>query len=629
MCRYGKKAKKKVEASGSNLISTAVPATGVAAALFGVLFLLTAGPLFAADPVDFSIEWVDSSSFPINKIYYSTFDADGNPSKALWVPDRVSVWENGVEHQSGGFEDGDHAPAYLSLIIDSSGSMENSLAEVLDAARKLIEQFDYNDRAEIVDFDSKVVPRRSFTDNKEEMRAALNEIDVGGGTALFDAVAAGFDHLKDKTGMKTVLVLSDGEDENSTQYTFDSLKSRLVSEGVRVFTVALGEGVDTGTMTEIAELSEGEFYHAESAEDVEGIYERVITYLHSLHRMWYSSSFGQFDGGSRRLEVASEETGTRQMAEYTAPEGEYWSHSILLDPEHSAAPVKISPDGEYVSQLQYRTLIDSSGKRLTRKRWQERYDGMMTEHFVAGWVHRAYGFLERYDPEAGTYERIEDAEIVDFDAGGNFHSDWVWRPKAISPNERYLVMCADPGDEFEYNYYFMVYDRENDRSLWERGLWKGEFDEPGPAAVANDGTAAVVQEANLYMVEPSGELRFSLIWRETGRYWHRMSMDGEGRYLLGRKTGNEKIWLYSGEGELLWERPSRSNDQAGFLSVSPNGEYLAYADREGPHVLRPDGTVLFELEGEKDLRYGNGIDVANNGAFVYSLGNRIYYRELE
>jgi len=55
----------------------------------------------AADVVDFSIEWVDSSSFPLNIVYYPTYDEGGNPAGLLWVRDRVSVWENGVEHQSG------------------------------------------------------------------------------------------------------------------------------------------------------------------------------------------------------------------------------------------------------------------------------------------------------------------------------------------------------------------------------------------------------------------------------------------------------------------------------------------------------------------------------------------------
>src|SRR6056297_2033004 len=586
----------------------------------------------AANPVDFSIEWVDASSFPITKIYYSTTDAEGRPSKALWVPDRVSVWENGVEHQSGSFEDGEHAPAYLSLIIDSSGSMENSLAEVLEAAGKLITQFDYQDRAEIIDFDSKVIARRSFTDNKDEMQAALQEIEVGGGTALYDAIAAAFDHLKPKQGMKTVLVLSDGEDENSTSYDFEALKQRLGSEGVRVFTVALGEGVDSATMTEIAELSAGSFYHAETADDVEGIYENVITYLHSLHRLWYSTSFGAFDGSRRELEVEHLDTDVRHSAAYTAPEDEYWSHTILLQRENGAAPVKISPDGEYVSQIQYQTLLNAEGRRLTRSYWEDRYDGMMTEHFVCSRTHRHYGLLERYDPDARSYEKVEDAEIVSESSGGEFHRDWDWQPKGISNNEQYLVMCADPGDEFEYDYYFMLYDRLNDRALWECGLYQGEFDEPGPVAIADDGTAAIVQEGNLYMLEPNGELRFELVWRNTGHYWSVMDMDAGGRYVIGRKVPDNGVWLYSGRGELLWEKDSRAHDRGGYVAVSPNGEYIAYADLQGPHICDPQGEVLFELENE-DLpnlpRLPNGIDVADTGAFVYSLGNRIYYRRLE
>lgn len=594
-----------------------------------ILFFFTPFALSGDELEDFTIEWVDSSRFPLNTIYYSTTDGNGNPSKALWAPDRVRVLENGVEHRPRGFEDGDHAPAFLSLIIDSSGSMENSLEEDLDAAGKLIEQFDYNDRAEIVDFDSQVVLRRSFTDNKGEMRTALEEITVGGGTALFDAVAAGFDHLKEKKGMKTVLVLSDGEDENSTAYTFDTLKTRLKDEGVRVFTVALGEGVDIETMRSIAEISGGSFYNAASAEDVEGIYHTVITYLHSLHRIWYSTAMGSFDGTVRRFTVVSEETGTKHSAEYTAPEDEYWSHTILLNRDHPAAPIKISPEGEYISQIQYKALLNSEGRRLMLRDWEEHYDGVMTENYVCSWIHRDYGLLERYDPERKVYRRIRDEEIVNENTSGNFHREWVWRPKAISPNEQYMVMCARAGDDFEYRYYFMLYHREEDRAVWERRFYKGDFDEPGPVMVGDNGTAAIIQDKNLYMVEADGELRFSLPWRETGRYWSSLSMDASGDLLLGRALGNEEVWLYSGEGELLWEKPSRSHDQGGFLGVSPNGKYLAYADLEGPHVLDAAGNVLFELEDRDLPPYPNGIDIADNGAFVYSLGNRFYYRELE
>lgn len=611
-----------------------------------VLSGLVAAPAAAQEITDISLEWTDSSDFPINIVYYSTFDTDGRPAGSMWVPDDVSVFEGGVEHRPGGFEDGEHAPAYVSVVIDSSGSMEGSLAEVLEAAELLIDRFDRQDRAEIIDFDSAVVARRAFTDNADEMRAALEEIEVGGGTALYDAVATGFDHLAPREGMKAVIVLSDGEDENSTAYTYDALKSRLASEGVRVFTIALGEGVDTTTMREIAELSGGTFHQAERAEDVGEIYTGIITYLHSLHRMWYSTSQGQFDGSSRRLRVEHHPSGAEATSSYRAPQAEYWSHAFDIR-EDNHDPVEISPDGDRAAFIQHMAVVTEEGERLTYHNWEELYGAEMTEHFICGHIHRAYGTLARYDSETGKIVLLEPRDVFEGaggangagggggadGVGGDFHSDWAWHPKGISPNERYILMAADPDAELEFDYYFMLLDRQEGQVMWERGLYAGEFDEPGPAAVSDTGLAAVVQEANLYLVESSGELRLSLPWPETGRRWERLAMSGDGGYVMGRDPTDDRVWAYRSDGTLLWERSSRAYDRGGFVSISPNGRYFAYADVDGPHILSPGGEVIFELTGaaaETAARVDapRSIDVADDGSFVYALGSRMFYREL-
>lgn len=599
--------------------------------LVGLALFLPAAAAPAQDIAEVSIEWVDTSSFPVNIIYYSTFDSGGQPAGPMWVPDEVSVFEGGVAHRPGDFEDGDHAPAYVSVIIDSSGSMEGSLEEVLEAARTLIEQFDSQDRAEIIDFDSGVVTRRPFTGNLGEMRAALNDIDVGGGTALYDAVATGFDHLAEQEGMKAVLVLSDGEDENSTAYTYDALKERLRTEGVRVFTIALGEGVDTATMSEIAELSGGSFYTAGDADEVDQIYTEVITYLHSLHRLWYSTSQGMFDGTERRLGLRHHPSAARARAGYQAPEARFWSHAFTLD-ERNHDPVEISPNGDYAAFIQHKAVLTETGRRLTYHDWEELYGAEMTGSFICGHTHRAYGSLIRYDPAAERVEELDAGGLLD-GAAGDFHAGWQWHPKGISPNDRYMVLAADPGDEFEYDYYFMLYDREADRVLWERGLYIGEFDEPGPVAVADTGRAAVVQEDNLYLVEPSGELGLELTWPETGRRWQRLAMSADGRLLMGREVTGDRVWAYDAGGALLWEKQSRAYERGGFVSISPNGRYFAFADREGPHILDAAGTVIFELsEAEMAaaarIEAPRSVDVANNGSFVYAIGSRMYYREL-
>jgi VWFA-related protein len=599
--------------------------------LFVILLALLPVNAAAQDIADVSVEWVDASEFPVNIVYYSTNDSAGQPAGAMWVPDQVSIYEGGVEHRPWSFEDDDHAPAHISVIIDSSGSMEGSLEEVLEAARMLIDQFDDQDRAEIVDFDSAVVTRRSFTDDPGAMRSALEEIEVGGGTALYDAVAIAFDHLAPREGMKAVLVLSDGEDENSTAYTYDALKGRLAGEGVRVFTIALGEGVDTTTMSEIAELSGGTFYRAAEVADVEDIYTEVITYLHSLHRMWYSTSQGMFDGSRRQIEVEHHPSGSAAVASYEAPRGEFWSHALDIRRDNHD-PVEISPDGRYAAFIQHRAVVTADGRRLTYHDWEDLYGAELTSNFLCGYLHRAYGELFRYEPGRGRIAEADIGAMLD-GAAGEFHAEWAWHPKAISPGERYVVMAADPGDEFDYDYYFMLFDRTEDRVLWERGLYIGEFDEPGPAAAADTGRAAVVQEDNLYIVEPSGEVSLSLTWPDTGKRWQRLAMSGDGAYVMGRNRTGGSVWAYRADGTLLWEKRSQAYEHGGFVSISPNGRYFAYADRLGPHILNAGGSIIFELTGTateaaERIDAPRSVDVANDGSFVYALGSRMYYRQL-
>lgn len=91
--------------------------------------------------------------------------------------------------------------------------------------------------------------------------------------------------------------------------------------------------------------------------------------------------------------------------------------------------------------------------------------------------------------------------------------------------------------------------------------------------------------------------------------------------------------MYSAEGNLLWENDSESNEKAGFVSVSPNGKYYGYADKKGPHICDTQGDILYELSGDENFELGAedsgcGVDIANDGTFVYTIGSRMYYRRL-
>jgi hypothetical protein len=96
------------------------------------LFVLPATMLFAADPADFSIEWVDSSSFPINKITYlhslhrmwysSSFGrATGNEKVWLYSGEGKLLWkmpsesDEQAEYTTGAWNDPGRPPYWVNI----------------------------------------------------------------------------------------------------------------------------------------------------------------------------------------------------------------------------------------------------------------------------------------------------------------------------------------------------------------------------------------------------------------------------------------------------------------------------------------------------------------------------------
>lgn len=593
---------------------------------FLVFFLIQFS--FGADDISkVNLHFVDASRFPVNFIYYTTQDADGNYGESLWE-DNLEISENGRMQQIHTPDEEEAIPSSVVIILDSSGSMKNTMEGVLSAAGTLIGELGSSDKAEIIDFDSTVKVKTPFTGDKEKMNSVLATIQADGGTALYDAVKDGIAHAGELMGLKAVVLLTDGKDENAagtgpgSEITLPELKDILKDSEVPVYSIGLGEGVDKATLDTISDLSGGKAYYADSTEAVTQIYNDIIQYLHSLHRMWYSTSNGQFDGTQRDIQFVHKLKGIEASISYAAPESEFWSHALTAKGDDTVDKLAITPDGSRIALLDMRALFTPEGKRLYMQHWEDIWPGIITEQYMAAAKNREHGVLYKYDDEG--VEEVNVGEMLS-SAAGDFHSDWEWNAKAISKNEKYMVFCSYQS-EAEYHYHFILYDLNNNRVLWEKTLYKGEFEEPGDIAVSDNGTALITQDLNLFALNPEGEILFKKMWEETDKRFYRLSIPGDGSRFIARIEGKDRVEVFDMDGNVLWGVDSENNEKGGMVYASANGEYYGINDKFGPRIFNKDGNLLFSERTENPVHcYANGIAVADDGSFVYSLANRFFY----
>lgn len=168
----------------------------------------------------------------------------------------------------------------LALVIDRSGSMAGGkLSYARKAARFLAGELTERDRLAIVTFDEEVnvlVPSQPVRDPLLFI-SAINTIDAGGCTALFDGWLAGATQVAnqlDPQGLNRVLLLSDGQ-ANEGLTDADAIAAKvegLTQRGISTSAFGLGSGFDEDLMGAVAAAGDGTLAQIESPKQLADLY---------------------------------------------------------------------------------------------------------------------------------------------------------------------------------------------------------------------------------------------------------------------------------------------------------------------------------------------------------------------
>jgi Ca-activated chloride channel family protein len=185
----------------------------------------------------------------------------------------------------------DRKPANVMLVLDNSLSMskERRLEHAKEGLQAFLREVTRNDRVGLNRFShttTRMVPIAPMAENRAKLRAAVDSIRPDDDTALRQAILDGVADVEataDKNAINAVVVLTDGEDNNTTGLTHERVVEELERQQekarqVRVFTIAYGSEPNQAQLKDYATASGGNSYKADQS-DVESIYRQISSFF--------------------------------------------------------------------------------------------------------------------------------------------------------------------------------------------------------------------------------------------------------------------------------------------------------------------------------------------------------------
>lgn len=257
------------------------------------------------EPAELNIVQIDTSEFPNITVYFSLEDLEGNFISDL-QPQQVQVLESDSDKEwvemtgSLKLSENDVSKRSVAMVMDVSGSMDNSIGQLCMAAQELLKQMQGGGYyVSLTTFDNNWNTLIDYTNDISAVSNQLNGLHTGGGTALYDTLENSLYQALNQQGQKYVLAFTDGED-NGSSISKEELISLAEYYHVPIYIIAsMNQAYWTQDMEEIAKESGGEFYAISSMNDLYDIYYEIFQLQENLYSFRYTTKQSDSECGIR------------------------------------------------------------------------------------------------------------------------------------------------------------------------------------------------------------------------------------------------------------------------------------------------------------------------------------------
>jgi len=247
--------------------------------------------------------------------------------------EELRVFEDGKEQKIEYFSPELSLPLNLGLLIDLSGSQRGRMTAAAQSAAESIFRrvLRKGDQAFVIGFQEKAYLVSDFTDNPDDLGRAVrktSEIKPSGGTRLNDIIAETCrDKLADKPGRKTLVIITDGED-NASRMTRDEAVQAATRAGTVVYVICTLQPSDSGHFARgtvasrhLSERSGGREFPIVVEKDFTNAFNEIGEDLVNQYTVGYYSASPAQPGSVRRIKIQSTRKGLRFFGpqSYQAP----------------------------------------------------------------------------------------------------------------------------------------------------------------------------------------------------------------------------------------------------------------------------------------------------------------------
>jgi Ca-activated chloride channel homolog len=215
----------------------------------------------------------------------------------------------------------DPQPFTAVVMLDTSASMTEHLKLLNQASEQFLMRLLPVDRAQVGAFNDKLQLSGTFTNDRDELISALDDLQFGNSTRLWDGLAFSLDALKGVDGRRVVLLFTDGDDFGS-KTRYGDVQARARDEEVMIYGIGLETNYFNGqrqvrskpdrSLRRIAEETGGGSFELQKTDQLAPTFTRVAQELRSQYLIAFAPE--TLDGKVHKLEVRVKRPGVTVRA---------------------------------------------------------------------------------------------------------------------------------------------------------------------------------------------------------------------------------------------------------------------------------------------------------------------------